>query len=309
MRKAISLTINGLLAILLVATITGLTYSKTHPGWDGDVEYGVLGPGTAHRSPLNILIAYDEEIAGANYDWFGDSVSGRTYIEYQTRRAIYRFPSKFHLQIGAYVQWNSRDDATLEESLYEVEQELGWDKDLIYNGKWMRLLVAWTGQESVFGGKAHMGHAACISTIQADWTDDNTAQEEVGHLFGLDFHCKSGGCVMSVLQKFYGYINENLRPIEDRTVEWIPVFNTQSVGCVSHSWCSPHYAQLIASNGNPDVSGNGMVSHPKINPVNPSPEGKTKINPTHPEVPYLIVLGVVLATIVTIYLYRRRKRT
>ena len=284
---------------------------QPHTGEAGGVDLGVVANSSGSSNPsLLVLVAYDEEIAGNNYEWFDDTVSGRTYVEYQTRRALYRFPSTFHLEIADYVQWNSEDDATLEESLLEVERELGWNKDLWYDGKWMRLLVAWTGQNNdCYAGKAYVGHACCINTIQTDWTDDNTVQEEVTHLFGIDTHCEDDGCVMSVLQKFYGWISENLRPIENRTVNWIAIWNWQSVGCVSHGWCESHYSQLLDSHGNPDIGGSEMLSYPRINPVNPPPEGKKKISPANPWVPWLILtVALTISAIVAVYVYKRKRR-
>ena len=173
-------------AVLLLLSSIPMVVSQPHPGDADGTDFGV---GPRGSNPLRVLLAFDEEVVNSNYDWFGDSVYGPTYVEYQTLRALYRFP--WTIVIGGYVQWDSDDSYNLEETLLEVEEEVGWNRGMVYNGKWMSLLMAWTGQEYPYiAGKAYIGHAVCISTIQINWFDDNTAQEEITHLFGVDSHVK-----------------------------------------------------------------------------------------------------------------------
>ena len=295
-----------LVALLLLSSVP-LAACQPYCDETGAGEFGIAPPA---GNPLRVLVAYDEEIAGNTYDWFDSEVDGRTFVRWQTIRALYRFPKMFHFRIIDYVEWDSADGSTLEESLLELEDDFGWDKGMWWYGRWVGLLIGWTGENNEFAaGKAHMGNCACLIKHQTDWTDDNTVQEEVTHLFGVDTHCQDDGCVMSRKQKFYGYINENLRPIEERTVNWIPIFNNQPVGAVSHGWCSTHYSKLLESEGLPDRSGGGIMSDPGINPVNPPPEGKEGINPTNPWVPWAI-LGMFLAivAIVVVYIYMRTRK-
>lgn len=310
MGKTVCLIVS--IATVLLAINIGLGYCQPHTGEAGGMEYGIA---PSASNPLNILIVYDEEIDGSSYSWFGKNIDGKTYIEHQTKRALYRFPSDwFRFRIGGFVLWDSDDSATLHDAIFEVESEIGWNKGMFYNAKWMSLLIAWTGQDNdALSGCAHLGHCSCLNKIQADWVDDNVCQHEVTHLFGIDNHCDDDGCVMSEKSVFYGWTDESLKPIEDRTVT-IQIWNWQSVGLVIPEWCFEHRVQLVNSHGIPDRSPSfeGFAFDPEANPTNPKPEelGEDipKMNPTHPEVPFVICIAVVIIlAIVLLYVYKRRK--
>ncbi len=175
---------------------------------------------------------------------------------------------------------------------------------------WIDLLIAWTGQDNDnLGGLAYVGHGVCINKIQEDWADDNTVQEEVTHLFGVRSHCK-GDCVMSDAMVFFLWIWEDLRPIEERKA-YISIWNLQTWGSVSCKWCKAHKDQLLASQGKIDVSESKILAEPKVNPCNDPPEERREINPTHPEMPYIIataVVGVIIAVVLWRYAKRRKQR-
>jgi len=282
-------------------------------------------------NPIQIVLAYDEEVASGSYDFFGDTLTGQEYVRRQTIRATSRFPFKF--QIALWKSWDSDDSYVLNEALLEMERELGWEPNTKINGK-PAILVGWTGQSNCGdGGATHIGYHSCICKTQCDWASDNTAQEEISHIIGIPDHCLHDDCVLSQKWETWYWILENRYPFGDSV--WIAIFNWQIVGYISPHWCPYHkelledkYWEFLASyylsveevsSIEGSIEGFGtIISDPCANPTNPPttnpPEGRQGLNPVTWKtwllrIAIVLIVAIPIATpIIGYWIYKRRKR-
>ena len=323
---------HGLVGIVLFALLfSSIQLSSCQPTTGDHCSTDFRGE-TSHKpyvnpNPLKVLIAIDEEASASVQDWFGEDVSAETYAVWQTWRAWYRFP--WEMVFVDVISWKSADWANLKVGVVLLEEKVGWKRHYIHNGHWVDLLVGWTGQDNdPWDGCANVGHAICLNEVHDDWRDDNTVQEELTHLFGYEEyfeHCNDGDCVMSRAEKYYGWTDESLVPVEERTVT-INLYSNQMVGDVSPEWCERHYEILLASGGVPDKSWESeILTDPEIlnepkerlgalmgeppnddeDNIHVDPEGY----PTNPWVPQaLIGIAIIVAVIIAVYIYKRRLR-
>ena len=296
-----------LLALTTLLFFGSQVYAKEHPGYAGDIDLGTEG---RTHNPIPVLVAYDEEITNLEE------------IKFQTIRGLYRFPWQF--EIIGYESWTSTNTYGLHDGILEMESQIRWFHGKSVGGQVAVVLIGWTGQDvDELGGVAHVGHGSVLIKRQADWTDDNTVQHEVTHIFGVISHCTLD-CIMSREYIWYWFITEYWTPYSGSKI--IAIFNWQTIDSVTQTWCDSHYADLLASKGiiyntmglNSVSKGESMsiaeayqstdgyiTTDPEIQPYGNIGEINT---PIYEYTPIIMVTGVAITALITLLYWKRSQK-
>lgn len=254
-----------------------------------------------------VVVAWDEEFAGAPgtllylYIWSGGilPLDAQKYSDWQWSRVLYHFHNAWgtyvNIEIIGTVTFDSRDDGTLEDTLYEAIDETGFRDGIYFGGKRATILMVWTLQDNDnLGGGCLPEERAFIVKYQMPWADDNTILHELTHIWIGDIppaDTEHGECLMSYTETFAMLYNEPLQP--DFGFITLSLFVWQNWGYFAYHWCDD--CTSIMSN---------HMSHEYPPPPDPWME---ELNP---DLTYRILfyIGVVTAMVVIVYLLSKSKR-
>jgi hypothetical protein len=165
---------------------------------------------------VNVLVAYDEELAGTAGLVYGYSpeVFCHIIIDEVSDRFKVAFGIKF--TIIRYVSWDSDDSITesTHDLLHDCIDKTGYYAGMIYNTIPIDMLIAfsdqpqgtWIGEYyyTFYGTYNETGAVIAIETYYYDLGQctDNVLQHELSHLYGCEHHLNKVDCIMSEYQEY-----------------------------------------------------------------------------------------------------------
>jgi len=149
----------------------------------------IIASNTAKEYTTQVLVVADEEFQNRwGNQW---QTQAKAIIEQADNAFQDQFDINLSVPAGNYAGWQSTDDKSLEQLLFEVKKQFPRPRG--------QIVIAFTGQfDAKYRGFALPRSGVVIVQDEGIYEDDwITLQHEISHLFGVDDHQDYRTCLMA----------------------------------------------------------------------------------------------------------------